>query len=88
MAFVYILQSKKDSRFYVGSTNDLERRISEHKNGKTPSTKRFGGIELVFNQEYVFLNDARRIERKLKKLKRRDYLEKIIQDGFIKIKPD
>jgi putative endonuclease len=87
MAFVYILQSKKDGRFYVGSTNYLKRRISEHKNGKTPSTKRFGGVDLVFSQEYLLLKDARCIERKLKKLKRRDYLEKIMQDGFIKMSP-
>ncbi|MFZ2188361.1 MAG: GIY-YIG nuclease family protein [Candidatus Moraniibacteriota bacterium] len=87
MAYVYILQSKKDNRFYIGSTNNLDRRVQEHKNGKTPSTKRFGGVDLVFSQKYLLLEDARCIERKLKKLKRRDYLEKIIHDGFIKMRP-
>lgn len=53
--------------------------------GHTPSTKRFGGIELVFKQWYESLKDARIIEMKLKKLKRKDYLDKIIKDGFIKM---
>ncbi len=30
MAFVYILQSESTGRFYVGSSDDLERRLSEH----------------------------------------------------------
>jgi predicted GIY-YIG superfamily endonuclease len=46
-----------------------------------------GELELVFYQEYKTLRDARRIERKLKELKRRDYIEKIIKDGYIKMTP-
>ena len=41
---------------------------------------------LVFKQNYPTLIEARRIERKLKKLKRKDYIENIIRDGYIKIK--
>ena len=87
MAFVYILQSERDKKFYIGSTVDLKSRLRHHKGGFTPSTKRLGKTELVFSQEYFTLKEARTIERKLKKLKRRDYIEKIIKDGFIKIHP-
>ncbi len=87
MPYVYILKSIRDGRYYIGSTIDLEKRFQHHKNGYTPSTKRFGEISLVFHQEYENLLEARTIERKLKKLKRRDYIEKIIKDGFIKMKP-
>ncbi len=87
MAFVYILQSKRDGRFYTGSTIDLEKRLRHHKGGSTPTTKRFGELYLVFSQEYQKLTDARKVERKLKLLKRKDYIEKIIKDGFIKIRP-
>ncbi len=52
--------------------------------GFTPSTKRLGKVNLIFKQEYKTLSEARKIERKLKKLKRRDYIEKIIKDGYIK----
>jgi len=86
MAVVYILQSVRDGRYYIGSTIDLVKRMYHHKNGYTPSTSRFGGVKLVFHQEYPTLSEARHIEKKLKLLKRKDYLDKIIRDGFIKIK--
>lgn len=86
MPYVYILKSSLDSRFYIGSTNNLVERLKHHKSGGTPTTKRFGEIELVFSQKYESLKDARTVERKLKRLKRRDYIEKIIKDGFIKMK--
>lgn len=85
MAFIYILQSKRDQRFYIGSTIDLKRRIKNHKGGFTHSTKRFGELELVFSQEYPTIKEARIIERKLKKLKRKDYIRKIIEDRYIKM---
>ena len=46
-----------------------------------------GGVHLVFSQKYENLNDARSVERKLNKLKRKDYIKKIIKDGFIKMRP-
>ena len=85
MPFVYILQSLKDYRYYIGSTINLNNRLKHHLSGGTPSTKRFGGVELIFKQEYKTLKEARYIEKRLKKLKRKDYLDKIIKDGFIKI---
>lgn len=39
MFYVYILKSKKDNNFYMGSTNDLKRRINEHNSGLVFSTK-------------------------------------------------
>ena len=86
MSYVYILQSKRDNKYYIGSTINLDQRFLHHKQGYTPSTKRFGDLKLVFNQEYATLREARLIEKRLKKFKRKDFIEKIIKDGFIKIK--
>lgn len=86
MPFVYILKTSS-GKYYIGSTDNLEERIKHHRGGFTPSTKRLGNIELIFNQEYSSLDDARSIERKLKKFKRKDFIEKILRDGVIKIKP-
>ena len=86
MAYLYILKSLRDGRYYIGSTSNIEQRLRHHKGGYTPSTKRFGEVELIFKQYYELLKDARIIEKKLKKLKRKDYLDKIIKDGFIKMK--
>jgi len=37
-AYVYILQSLKNSRFYIGSTTDLNRRLQEHLSGRSTYT--------------------------------------------------
>lgn len=87
MPHIYILKSLRDGRYYIGSTNDLKIRMEHHFGGHTPTTKRFGKLELVLTQEYNTLKEARSVERKLKKLKRHDYIEKIIEDKIINIPP-
>ncbi|MDO8523423.1 MAG: GIY-YIG nuclease family protein [bacterium] len=84
MNYVYILQSEKNGRYYIGSTNDLERRITEHNFGKTKSLKNILPVKLVFKKEYQVLLEARRMELHLKKLKNRVILERIISEGDIK----
>ena len=39
MWFVYILRSLKDNDLYIGSTNDVDRRLTEHNSGNVDSTK-------------------------------------------------
>ena len=69
MAWVYILRGF-NGRHYLGSTNDLERRLVEHKSGKTYSTRRLGGeIQLVGARECASLEQARTLERELKSWK-------------------
>ena len=84
--FVYILKDKNE-KFYVGSTNDLERRMRQHRAGHTQTTRNMKISVLVFSQKFDSLEQARKIETRIKKLKRKDYIEKIIKDGYIKIKP-
>ncbi len=83
-AWVYILQDKS-GRFYVGSTSDLVRRMKQHAAGHTPTTVRMCDPVLVFSQEYDTLKIARHIESRLKRLKRKDYLQRIISEGYIRI---
>ena len=86
MAFVYILKFET-GKYYVGSTTNLQNRMNHHAGGYTPSTKRLGQGQLVLAQEYPTLSAARFIERKLKKLKRRDYIAQMVADGYIRIVP-
>jgi len=85
MPFVYILKSINTGRFYIGSTNDINRRMKEHKLGKTRSVRSFIPFELVFRQETNTLKGARYLERKLKRYKSKVILNKIISDGYIKV---
>ena len=39
MWYVYILRSAIDKKLYIGSTNDVSRRLNEHNSGKVDSTK-------------------------------------------------
>ena len=82
---IYILKDLNGA-FYIGSTDNLERRIKQHLAGHTQTTKKMINPALVFKQSYETLIEAIRMERKLKKLKRKDYIENIMRDGYIKMK--
>lgn len=66
MFYVYILKSKKDEELYIGSTNDLGRRIKEHNAGKVTSTKIRKPLELCYYEAYKIEGDARKREHSLK----------------------
>ena len=74
---VYILKCSND-RFYVGSTNDIERRIAEHNCGKSKATKYLLPLELVKFIECISLVEARKLEYSIKKQKSRKYIETLI----------
>ncbi|MCR4314464.1 MAG: GIY-YIG nuclease family protein [Candidatus Uhrbacteria bacterium] len=86
MAWVYILQEIEEGRYYIGSTDNLERRLKQHQTGHTYSTHRLNNPSLVLSQEYESLEEARKIELRLKKLKHRDYIQKMVEEGRIRIK--
>lgn len=83
-ACIYILRFDKSGRYYIGSTDNLDRRLIQHHRGNTPSTKHLGDFQVVFSQEVPSLEIARKAEKKLKSWKRRDYIERIIEDGRIR----
>lgn len=60
--FVYVLQSKKDKKFYIGYTANLKKRIQEHKNGEVQSTKGRRPLNLIFYEAYLNQYDALRRE--------------------------
>lgn len=57
MYYVYLIKNNKDRETYIGYTNDLKRRIKEHKDKKP---------ELVYYEAYKSEKDARLREMKLK----------------------
>ena len=70
MCQVYILRSTIRRWYYVGSTNRLLERVSEHNNRKVPSTKHLVPLQLVFTKEFATEKEARAYEQKLKRKRR------------------
>ncbi|OGI77087.1 hypothetical protein A3C57_02700 [Candidatus Nomurabacteria bacterium RIFCSPHIGHO2_02_FULL_33_12] len=69
--FTYILECK-DKTLYVGSTNDLEKRLHEHNNLKSGAhyTKIRRPVFLKYMEKFETYKDARSREHELKKLER------------------
>lgn len=65
--FVYILTTKNNRMLYIGVTNNLERRISEHKCKEIDGyTRNYNVTKLVYFQEFQTANEAIVAEKKIK----------------------
>ncbi|MGZ5929321.1 MAG: GIY-YIG nuclease family protein [Rhizomicrobium sp.] len=65
--FVYMLSSQRNGTLYVGVTNDLARRVGEHKDKAVPGfTKRYGVSILVWYEAYPDINNAIAREKQIK----------------------
>ena len=62
MYYVYILKSLKDNNFYIGTTNNVQRRLKEHNSGKSKSTKSRIPFKLIYKEKYKTLSEARKRE--------------------------
>ncbi len=69
--FVYILASRRNGTLYTGMTDELVRRIWQHKNGELPGfTAKYGVKNLVWFEEHGSRDSAFTRERQIKKWKR------------------
>ncbi|MGX1929605.1 GIY-YIG nuclease family protein [Flagellimonas sp. 2504JD4-2] len=66
MFYVYVLYSSRFDRYYIGMTTNLEKRLAEHNNGKTQSTKPYVPWEIVWREDYETRESARIREKYLK----------------------
>jgi putative endonuclease len=78
---MYILKNLDTSRYYIGSTTDFDRRLKQHKNGHTRTTKVLETYTLVYKEEFDTIEEARVLEKKLKSYKSRKYIEWLINTG-------
>ena len=77
--FIYILYSEKCDKFYVGQTQDLDKRLIEHNSGK-------GGAfsstcmpwVLKYSEEFANRSEAVKREKEIKNKKSRKYIEWLI----------
>jgi putative endonuclease len=76
--YVYILASKRNGTLYIGVTNDLVRRVYEHKNDLVEGfTKKYGIHLLVYYEQYNNAESAIQRERQMKKWNRQWKIRRI-----------
>jgi putative endonuclease len=85
MYFVYILQSRTSSRFYVGSTNDLIRRFNQHQSRQSPATRHRGPWWMPYYETYSKKSEAVKREYEIKRKRSSNSIRRIIHSVFPEI---
>jgi putative endonuclease len=75
MITLYVPRGNKGKR-YVGITNDLNRRIREHRSNRTKGSQVFGEFTVLHTEEYTNHKSARKREKFLKSGQGREWLDK------------
>ncbi len=81
MPFTYILFSEKLNKYYTGACTDLDRRMYEHNIGHSKFTKNGIPWQKVYVEEFATLQEAKKRESVIKKMKSRKYIENLIEVG-------
>lgn len=74
MYIVYVLQDNA-GKLYKGMTNNLSRRLAEHRRGRTRTTRKMGELDVVYTEEYSTRAEARQREKYLKSATGRRFLK-------------
>ncbi len=78
--YLYLLTNYKNTVLYLGVTNDLKRRVKEHKDGTNKGfSKKYKCNKLVWFEEFEDIRFAIEMEKKMKKWKR-EYKENLINE--------
>jgi len=79
---LYIITNKKGGVLYIGVSNDLERRIFEHKNKLVEGfSSKYNLDKLVYFEVYQYVSDAIKREKNMKKWKREWKVKLIIDEN-------
>ena len=79
MPYIYILHSSKLNKYYVGACTDLERRLYEHNIGHSKFTSTGIPWVLKYSETFETLQEAKKRELTIKKMKSRKYIESLIR---------
>ncbi len=79
MFYIYILQSKKNGSYYIGSCKNINARLSLHNELKVKSTKRYAPWHVVYYEQFETLSEAFCRELQIKSWKKRARVEKLIK---------
>jgi putative endonuclease len=71
MYYCYILQSNKNKRYYIGSTENVSKRLKRHNSGLIKPTKPYVPWELIYKEEYKMRKESFLREKQIKSWKKR-----------------
>jgi len=80
--YVYILSSLVKDFVYIGYTENLRSRLSEHNSGQNTSTKPYIPFELIHYEAYKNMADAKRREKYLKSNRGKTTLVTMLKEFF------
>jgi len=64
MWYAYVLENVENKKFYIGSTDNLRRRVKEHNQGRGGNyTRKQGKFKIVFYEAFIEKKDALKAER-------------------------
>ncbi|MBU1102541.1 GIY-YIG nuclease family protein [Patescibacteria group bacterium] len=78
MYYAYVIKSQSHDTRYVGTTNDIYKRLNEHNSGKCRYTSGRRPWQLVYKEEYSIRGKAMKREKFLKSGQGRKFLDKIL----------
>jgi putative endonuclease len=78
MYFVYIIKSLIVLRYYIGSTENVDRRLSDHNSGKVKSTKAYKPWEIVYLERFDIKSYALKREKQIKSYKSGNAFKKLL----------
>jgi putative endonuclease len=81
MYYVYVIQSIKNGKYYIGSSTNLTRRLTEHNSGKNISTKNNKPYKLVYSESFVSRSLAMKREYKIKSYKGGNAFRKMLNSS-------
>ena len=74
MHYLYLIESEKSNKYYIGQTNDLQDRIQRHNESRCRYTKGKGPWELISYKIFSSRSEAVKEEKRLKHAKNKDYI--------------
>lgn len=80
MYYVYIIQSEKSGKYYIGSTDNTDKRLREHNRNQVRATRHRGPYKLVYKEQMETKTEARKKENKIKHYKSNSKFKKLVEN--------
>jgi len=81
--YVYVLRSEKDKCWYTGYTQNLKKRLLQHNQGKSFSTKNRGPFQIIYSEAGLNIDDAKAREKYLKSGMGKRYIKNRLKNYLI-----